>query len=212
MFGQPDVASRSHRSSNLCDGASADVSGNRSGGAGSNAEVTRAAGAASPLGKLGGAVALLFGCPVRCRSFVVWETGWESGARAGTPCSEVGADVSGNRNGGGGFMARRPCRRRHICPGQLGPMCRWKYGRPRSAVWAIARATARSNGLHGFGVHEWSPLYCLGNRVMERASQIRETEFCEGVRSRGQPRGCTWWRTGSTCGQPDVRGVRTTNS
>lgn len=128
------------------------------------------------------------------------------------PCSEVGADVSGNRNGGGGFMARRPCRRRHICPGQLGPICRWKYGRPRSAVWAIARATARSNGLHGFGVHEWSPLYCLGNRVMERASQIRETEFCEGVRSRGQPRGCTWWRTGSTCGQPDVRGVRTTNS
>jgi hypothetical protein len=75
MFGQPGVVSRSRGSSNLWDGASADVLGNQGGGVGSNAEVTRAAGAASPLGKLGGAVALLFGCPARRRSFVVWETG-----------------------------------------------------------------------------------------------------------------------------------------
>lgn len=131
MFGQPDVVSRSHRSSNLCDGASAGVSGNRNGGVGSSAEVTRAAGAASPLGKLGGAVALLFGCPARCRSFVVWETGWGSGARAGTPCSEVDAVVSGNRSGGGGFMARATCAEvGAFFPGNRGEWAGGEHGRP----------------------------------------------------------------------------------
>jgi hypothetical protein len=63
------------RSSDLCGGASVDVSGNRSVDVGFGAQVTRAAGAPSPLGKLGGAVALLFGCPVRIERFLSGQLG-----------------------------------------------------------------------------------------------------------------------------------------
>lgn len=51
-------------------------------------------------------MALLFGGPVRLGGFVVRETGRRGSSSTGAPCSEVGADVSGNRNGGGGFMVR----------------------------------------------------------------------------------------------------------
>jgi hypothetical protein len=43
---------------------------------------------------------------------------------------------------------------------------------PCSEVRAIPRATARSSGLHGFGVHGWGPLSCLGNWATQRASRI----------------------------------------
>lgn len=91
------------RSSDLCGGANIDVSGNRSVEVGFGAQVTRAAGVASPFGKLGGAVALLFGCPV-------WDSGFCPGNRVemqlphGAPCSEVGAGASGNRFDGSNLM------------------------------------------------------------------------------------------------------------
>lgn len=95
--------------------------------ASTDVQATRAAGAASPLGKLGGVVALLFGCTARLCGFVTRETGVRSktggaGPRAvrsmpacrateatattswrGRPCDEVGFVALGNWSDEVGF-------------------------------------------------------------------------------------------------------------
>jgi len=67
-FGQPDGGTRSHRSSNLCDGAIADGSGNRISDVHFEAQATRAARAALPFGQPDSEAARV----VRVHRAVVW--------------------------------------------------------------------------------------------------------------------------------------------
>lgn len=185
---------RSHRSSNLCDGAAVDGSGNWITGSRFEATGGPVQRGGFTVRATGGEAASLCECTVSPCSFVERETGRRSKAGgAGAPCSEVGVFDSGNRK-----RARRlhgagdPCMRSVFRPGNRGEDRLQRMGDPCSAVRAISRATAGANERHGFGVHGWGPRGRPGNRAAARASRIgkpkrggvhREGNFADGCGS-----------------------------